>query len=155
MNSSILMTALVATLLLSACDKTPVVVNVPPETVVVPGPAGPAGKPGVQGNEGVQGDTGKAGETGKSGDTTVIITPPCRTSPSKLILTTSYLGVHNVIRYHIVNYFNFNAHRRHSELVPQQKLGLWPKWWAWFNRHYFDCVSITRQNIAIQIPCAF
>ncbi len=92
MNNSILITAMVAALFLSACDKTPVIVNVPAETVVVPGPAGPAGKAGeqgvngnkgdqgntgVQGNDGVQGDTGQAGETGKSGDnTTVIITPP-------------------------------------------------------------------------------
>jgi len=97
MNNSILMTALVATLFLSACDKTPVVVNVPAETVVVPGPAGPAGKAGeqgvdgnkgdkgntgVQGNEGIQGDTGQAGETGKAGDTTVIITPPAEPTPA-------------------------------------------------------------------------
>ena len=100
MNNSILMTALVATLLLSACDKTPVVVNVPAETIVVPGPAGPAGKAGeqgidgnkgdkgntgntgIQGNEGIQGDTGQAGETGKSGDTTVIITPPAEPAPA-------------------------------------------------------------------------
>ena len=94
------MTALVAALFLSACDKTPVVVNVPAETVVVPGPAGPAGKAGeqgvdgnkgdkgntgntgVQGNEGIQGDTGQAGETGKSVDTTVIITPPAEPAPA-------------------------------------------------------------------------
>jgi hypothetical protein len=100
MNNSILMTALVAVLFLSACDKTPVVVNVPAETVAVPGPAGPAGKAGeqgvdgnkgdkgntgntgVQGNEGIQGDTGQAGETGKSGDTTVIITPPAEPAPA-------------------------------------------------------------------------
>ncbi len=100
MNNSILTTALLAALFLSACDKTPVVVNVPAETVVVPGPAGPAGKAGeqgvdgnkgdkgntgntgVQGNEGIQGDTGQAGETGKSGDTTVIITPPAEPAPA-------------------------------------------------------------------------
>ena len=97
MNNSILMTTLVAALLLSACDKTPVVVNVPAETVTVPGPAGPAGKAGeqgvdgnkgdmgvrgntgdtgAQGYEGTQGETGQAGETGKTGGTTVIITPP-------------------------------------------------------------------------------
>ena len=97
MNNSILMTTLAAALFLSACDKTPVVVNVPAETVVVPGPTGPAGKAGeqgvdgnkgdkgntgntgVQGNEGIQGDTG---ETGKSGDTTVIITPPAEPAPA-------------------------------------------------------------------------
>lgn len=98
MNNSILMAALAVALTLTACDKTPVVVNVPAETVVVPGPAGPAGKPGeqgvdgnkgnmgdkgntgdtgVQGNDGTQGKTGQAGETGKTGDsTTVIVTPP-------------------------------------------------------------------------------
>jgi len=88
------MTALVATLFLSACDKTPVVVNVPAETVAVPGPAGPAGKAGEQGVDGNKGDMGvrgntgdtgaqgyegtqgETGETGKSGGTTVIITPP-------------------------------------------------------------------------------
>jgi hypothetical protein len=99
MNNSILISALAAALLLSACDKTPVVVNVPAEKVLVPGPAGPEGKAGdqgvnggkgdmgntgVQGNQGVQGDTGQAGETGKTGksgdSTTVIITPP--TEPS-------------------------------------------------------------------------
>jgi hypothetical protein len=103
MNNSILMTALVATLFLSACDKTPVVVNVPAETVPVPGPAGPAGKAGeqgvdgnkgdmgvrgntgdtgAQGYEGTQGETGQAGETGKTGGTTVIITPPAEPAPA-------------------------------------------------------------------------
>ncbi len=84
MNNSILMTALVAALLLSACDKTPVVVNVPPETVTVPGPAGPAGEQGDKGNMGVPGTEGVPGDTGKtgaSGDTTVIITPPAESAP--------------------------------------------------------------------------
>ncbi len=100
MNRSILISVLFATLSLVACDK-PTVVNVPAETVVVPGPAGPAGDPGVQGNTGnqgdpgvqgntgnqgdpgVQGDTGNQGETGKPGDnTTVIITPPANPAPA-------------------------------------------------------------------------
>jgi hypothetical protein len=92
MNNLILVATFAVALTLAACDKTPVVVNVPAETVVVPGPAGPAGKTGeqgvdgnkgdkgnigVQGDEGIQGDTGQAGETGKTGgNTTVIITPP-------------------------------------------------------------------------------
>lgn len=95
MNNTTLVAALAVALTLTACDKTPVVVNVPAQTIAVPGPAGPAGKAGeqgvdgnkgdkgntgnvgVQGDEGIQGDTGQAGETGKSGEnTTVIITPP-------------------------------------------------------------------------------
>ena len=94
MNRSILISALFVALSLSACDK-PTVVNVPADTVVVPGPAGPAGeagKTGDQGNQGntgakgaagttgdtgVQGDTGVKGDTGKTGgSTTVIVTPP-------------------------------------------------------------------------------
>lgn len=85
MNKSILMTTLVAALLLSACDKTPVVVNVPPEPVVTPGPAGPVGEPGMEGekgatgNPGMTGNEGAPGEPGVAGDTTVIITPPAET----------------------------------------------------------------------------
>jgi hypothetical protein len=101
MNNSILVGALVAALSLAACDKTPVVVNVPAETVVVPGPAGKTGEQGVvgnkgdmgdkgntgdtgvKGNEGIQGETGQAGETGKSGEnSTVIITPPPASTPA-------------------------------------------------------------------------
>ena len=88
MNRTILMPVLFAALCLSACDK-PVVVNVPAEKVVVPGPAGPIGKTGetgtqgVDGNKGVQGDDGNKGEAGKSGDnTTVVITPPAETAPA-------------------------------------------------------------------------
>lgn len=92
MKSSILMSMLIATLCLVACDKTPVVVNVPPETVEVPGPAGPIGKAGEQGAQGevgikgntgdtgVQGEDGNEGDTGSSGDTTVIVTPPAESA---------------------------------------------------------------------------
>lgn len=90
--TSVLFAALSITALgLTACDK-PTVVNVPAETIVVPGPAGAPGEPGrtgdtgdtgVQGNAGktgVQGDTGETGvqgEAGKTGDsTTIIVTPP-------------------------------------------------------------------------------
>ncbi|NOU25110.1 MAG: collagen-like protein [Methylotenera sp.] len=100
MKNSILLSALVATLFLTACDK-PVVVNVPAETVVVPGPAGPAGKDGesgtqgingnkgdtgVQGDAGIQGDQGNQGNKGNTGEagenTTVIITPPAEPAPA-------------------------------------------------------------------------
>ena len=91
MNHFMLISALLAALSLAACDK-PTVVNVPPATVAVPGPAGPQGEPGMQGatgfqgNEGAQGatgyqgsqgDQGAQGATGKPGEsTTVIVTPP-------------------------------------------------------------------------------
>jgi hypothetical protein len=71
MNRSILLLALTATLSLAACDKQPVVVNVPP---AAPGPAGATGATGATGNTG---NTGAAGDTGKAGDgTTVIVMPP-------------------------------------------------------------------------------
>ena len=76
MNRSILISALLATLALAACDKR-TVVNVPatPATpaapVVVPGPPGPQGATGSQGNEGSPGVTGKPGES-----STVIVMPP-------------------------------------------------------------------------------
>lgn len=69
MNRMILISALLATLGLAACDK-PTVVNVPATPVAVPGPAGPQGEAGVQGGDGAKGETGKAGE-----GTTVIVTP--------------------------------------------------------------------------------
>lgn len=77
-----LFTALSITALgLTACDK-PTVVNVPAdtETVVVPGPPGPAGAPGEPGTTGDAGETGTTGDKGVQGETgdstTVIITPP-------------------------------------------------------------------------------
>lgn len=69
MNRMILISALLATLGLAACDK-PTVVNVPATPVAVPGPAGPQGDAGAQGGDGAKGETGKAGE-----GTTVIVTP--------------------------------------------------------------------------------
>ena len=97
MNRTILISALLSALFLTACDK-PTVVNVPAEKIIVPGPAGPAGTDGAKGdsgvqgntgNSGVKGDTGVQGEAGVPGDvglqgndgktgegTTVIITPP-------------------------------------------------------------------------------
>lgn len=73
MNRSILISALLATLVLAACDKR-TVVNVPAAPVapvVVPGPPGPQGATGSQGNEGGQGATGKTGDSGA-----VIVLPP-------------------------------------------------------------------------------
>ena len=74
MNRSILISALLATLSLAACDK-PTVVNVPAPAapVAVPGPAGPQGATGSQGETGYQGSQGETGKTG--GSTTVIVAP--------------------------------------------------------------------------------
>lgn len=79
MKSSILISAVLATLSLAACDK-PTVVNVPAAPVAVPvavpGPAGPQGATGNTGSDGMKGDTGKPGES-----TTVIVTPPPAPAP--------------------------------------------------------------------------
>jgi hypothetical protein len=76
MNHSILLSALLATLSLTACDK-PTVVNVPATPVAVPGPAGP------QGEAGSQGATGSQGEAGAPSDaTTVIVVPPEPAAPT-------------------------------------------------------------------------
>ena len=76
MNRTMLISALLATLSLAACDK-PTVVNVPATPVAVPGPAGPTGATGNTGGTGGTGATGNTGATGKSGDgTTVIVMPP-------------------------------------------------------------------------------
>lgn len=81
MNRSILISALLATLSLAACDK-PTIVTVPATPVAVPGPAGPQGETGGQGATGYQGATGEQGETGYQGKTgatgdgtTVIVVP--------------------------------------------------------------------------------
>jgi len=88
MNRSILLSALLATLSLAACDK-PTTINVPAAPVAVPGPAGPQGATGMQGEVGNQGATGSQGEvgnqgkTGASGDaTTVIVMPPEPAAPA-------------------------------------------------------------------------
>ena len=94
MNSTMLMTAALATLLgLAACDK-PTVVNVPPAQVGVPGPAGATGATGstgstgatgdkgTQGYTGTQGNDGQKGATGKSGDGTTIIVVPAASAPA-------------------------------------------------------------------------
>jgi len=92
MKSTLLLLALMSTLGLAACDRQPVVVNPPPVTVTVPGPAGPAGETGATGatgsagSQGEQGYTGNTGNTGSQGDvgktggtTNVIVIPPAAT----------------------------------------------------------------------------
>ena len=76
MNRSILISALLAALSLTACEK-PTVVNVPatsttavPVPVPVPGPAGP------------QGATGEPGKPGSS-TSTVIVVDPSASAPAK------------------------------------------------------------------------
>ena len=74
MKHTILISALLATLGLAACDR-PTVVNVPtpvavPTPVPVPGPAGPTGA------------TGSTGAPGKPGDTTAIIVVPAASAPA-------------------------------------------------------------------------
>jgi hypothetical protein len=100
MNYSMLMATLLAALGLSACER-PNVVNVPPATVSVPGPAGPAGATGATGatgasgvqgvqgatgSEGMQGSPGYDGSKGEPGKTgagsTVIVVPPAVAQPS-------------------------------------------------------------------------
>jgi len=90
-HRSALIPALLAVLLLGACDK-PTVVN------AAPGPAGPAGPTGATGDTGSTGNTGTPGSTGATGasgstgntgatgqpgsGTTVIVTPPAASSPN-------------------------------------------------------------------------
>ncbi len=92
MNKLIPLFAIFSTLLLGACDNRPVVVTPAPDTVAVPGPAGPQGATGMQGNDGLKGNQGnqgndgmqgadgtkgKEGQAGKPGqETTVIVVPP-------------------------------------------------------------------------------
>ena len=83
MNRLILISAMLATLSLAACDR-PTVVNTPAAPAAVPGPAGPPGATGDQGSKGATGNTGNKGETGKSGEgATVIVTPPAPSAPPK------------------------------------------------------------------------
>lgn len=67
MNSSILITALLAALVLVACDRGAVVAV--PVPVAVPGPAGPQGETGNTGATGSTGNTGNTGATGSTGST--------------------------------------------------------------------------------------
>lgn len=78
MNHTLLISAVIATLSLVACERDTVVT--PPATVVVPGPAGPTGATGDQGATGSQGATGTPGDQGAPGKTgdgsTIIVMPP-------------------------------------------------------------------------------
>ena len=75
MNRMMLISALLATLSLGACDR-PTVVTVPATPVAVPVPAGPQGEAGNTGSTGNTGATGAKGETGDG--TTVIVAPPAQ-----------------------------------------------------------------------------
>ena len=96
-RSTLLMTALLGTLSLAACERETVVTTpanppvvastdpapapqtqtVPvPVPVPVPGPAGPQGEPGKPG------DPGPQGAPGKPGDSTVVVVPPAASAPT-------------------------------------------------------------------------
>ena len=77
MNHSILISALLSTLSLVACDR-PTVVTVPATPVAVPVPVPVA----VPGPAGPQGATGNTGATGKSGDGTTVIVVPAASAPA-------------------------------------------------------------------------
>ena len=91
MNKYLLVSAMLAVLGLTACDRPTVIVPATP--VVVPGPAvpGPAGPQGATGSQGVGGNTGNTGATGSQGDTgktgagggTAVIVVPAETPPPK------------------------------------------------------------------------
>ena len=100
MKNSILLTAIVLGLSLTACDKT--TVDKTPDTVIVPvpitgpagatgetgekGAAGQSGDEGVQGQPGQTGDEGIKGEPGKpGGDTTIVIPPPVVNMPPEIV----------------------------------------------------------------------
>jgi hypothetical protein len=88
MNYSIVFSAALVALSLSACDRPAAVVTPAVVTVPVPGPAGPTGATGSVGSTGATGSTGTTGMTGMTGDTgstgqrgatggdTVVIVPP-------------------------------------------------------------------------------
>lgn len=84
MNKTLFVTALLAVITLTACER-PAVVAVP---VAVPGPAGPAGATGATGDTGSKGytgntgSTGDTGATGKTGSGTVVIVTPAASAPS-------------------------------------------------------------------------
>ncbi len=80
MKHTMLISALLATLALAACEK-PTVVNVPATPVAVPVPVpGPAGATGATGSTGATGGTGATGSSGTG--TTVIVTPPAPAASS-------------------------------------------------------------------------
>ncbi len=96
MNYSIVFSAALVALSLSACDRPAAVVTPAVVTVPVPGPAGPTGATGSMGSTGstgsvgstgatgstgttgMTGDTGSTGQRGATGGDTVVIVPPAR-----------------------------------------------------------------------------
>jgi Collagen triple helix repeat (20 copies) len=95
MSKYLLVSAMLAVLGLTACDRPTVIVPATP--VAVPGPAGPQGATGSKGAEGNTGsagntgNTGNTGATGSQGDTgktgagggTAVIVVPAETPPPK------------------------------------------------------------------------
>ena len=93
MKHALLLTTLVVTFGLAACDKpassspTPSVVVVPGPAgapgatgatgsgVAVPGPAGATGATGATGSDGAAGADGSKGDTGKTGGETIVVVP--------------------------------------------------------------------------------
>ena len=69
MKYSIVVSAVLLALSLSACDKPTVVTPAAVITVPVPGPAGPTGATGSAGDTGATGATGSTGSTGSTGYT--------------------------------------------------------------------------------------
>jgi hypothetical protein len=67
MKYSIIFSAVLMALTLSACDRPTVVV--PPAAAPAPGPAGPAGATGATGATGAQAEKGEPGKTGDTGAT--------------------------------------------------------------------------------------
>lgn len=91
MKYSVVVSALLMALAISACDKPPVVTPTV-VTVPVPGPAGPAGATGQSGSTGEVGAAGATGNTGATGDTgktgkiggdTVVIVPAPAPEPAR------------------------------------------------------------------------
>ncbi|NRR28632.1 hypothetical protein HSX11_00225 [Oxalobacteraceae bacterium] len=82
MKYAFLLTAIAASLTLTACEKT--INNPPPKvdapaTVAVPVPVpvpGPAGEPGAPGATGATGAPGAPGPEGKPGDTVIVAPEP-------------------------------------------------------------------------------
>lgn len=69
MKYSIVFSAVLVALALSACDRPTVVTPAAVVTVPVPGPAGPTGATGATGYTGATGSTGSTGYTGATGST--------------------------------------------------------------------------------------
>lgn len=67
MKNSMVLSAVLVALTLSACEKQPTVVV--PAVVTVPGPAGPTGATGSSGQTGSTGSAGATGDTGAVGNT--------------------------------------------------------------------------------------